>query len=835
MLNESSQPHDDKPPEVSPDQVGPPKDETPKSEPGKPEGFAPASEPGSQTIGIEYLSSHKTDFIKDQKNNHYYFNQQPGISNVVIRNFSLNDIWRISPERQQEIEELFVGNREEIEQLRCLLIEKRILVLSGESGLGKTTTAICLSSLLSADSGSGSGSSAETYLIPVLDRHTRIDLHELCEAGEITNRIVIFKNAFARNPDLRGFFPEFNKFSLGEFAGKLRDTNSYFIFTTTPFEAAQFLDEHADSDLQHQLRPLNDDLLLLGLEKWLSHLERASKAAKERLEELQKPPQQQILIARLRTMPRLVSFVESYLRTDSAIALGADLDEAIRQFDDITHWFHRELAADFDSWCFTLALGLCQCSPDSEDVSWIDFEYLHRGIARALKRDPELFPAKENSNEQPSKEASENAPSLTDDVYLRKCRAEVVKDPNSLADMIRFCEESYPERLWGIFLKHHRRILTILLPSLREMAEDYRAEDDSGRRELCARIIGRIGEMDPERVTLGVMNRWIQSDDRRHRANIGVLYQGILSSNNARYRNYFLEVLKSLTALASAGDDGDEAKDKLLTSIAVYSRIGPYDLGLSMQGLKNIARDKLVPTMENMQRVGRLMERTKSAFAQETSAREALGLLIFQEMLRDLAERLFAEQGSTFVGVQYALSSLCLSVDRLSVFKELRLWIESSNKATGALVALMFLIQDGIASTLESVQVEISNNESGLEERKSCNPINAVLTSGQESVIEMARFLVTIFEAFSVRFFLPKQFQDYLRESFLSHLTTWIEDALPVASCRKAMEELLTELMRIHNRILYNPIDNLFNSRGFLKQEPDLKKAFVNAVLWPPR
>ena len=97
----------------------------------------------------------------------------------------------------------------------------------------------------------------------------------------------------------------------------------------------------------------------------------------------------------------------------------------------------------------------------------------------------------------------------------------------------------------------------------------------------------------------------------------------------------------------------------------------------------------------------------------------------------------------------------------------------------------------------------------------------------------MARFLVTIFEAFSVTFFLPKQFQDYLRKSYLAHLTTWIEDALPVENCRQAMEALLTELMRIRKRVLYKPIDNLLSSPAFLKREPDLKKAFVNAVLWP--
>ncbi|MFZ0749236.1 MAG: hypothetical protein WAM70_07740, partial [Pyrinomonadaceae bacterium] len=536
----------------------------------------------------------------------------------------------------------------------------------------------------------------------------------------------------------------------------------------------------------------------------------------------------------LKTMPRIVRFVESYLRFDSTIAIGADLDDAIRQFEDITYWFQHELSADFDAWCFTLALGLTQYSADSEGVPWIDFEYLHREVARCLKRDPALFPSRRNLTDQTSSELAEITPHLTDDSYLEKCRAKVIKDPNGLADLVGFCEKSYARKLWEILLKHHRRVLTILLPRLCEMAEDHSAGDDTRQRETCARIIGRIGQMDPDRVTLSVMNRWISSDDVRHRAIIGALYQGILTSDNDRYRTYFLEILASLSS-TDPNQDQDEQKDRLLTSIAVYSKIGTYKLSLAMKGLERIADDKLAPIMEDVQRIGRLMERTKSEFAQQRSARDVIGLLIFQEMLRDLAERLYAEQGSTFVGVQYALSSLCLTTDPIAVFKELRLWIESSSQATGALVALMFLIQDGIASTLESIQIEVADGGTNVEERKSCNPITATLTSGREAVIEMARFLVTIFEAFSVTFFLPKQLQDYLRESFLSHLTIWIEEALPIKICRESMEHLFIELMRIHNKRLSKPIDDLFNSRSFLKHEPELKKAFVNAVLWPPR
>ena len=440
-----------------------------------------------------------------------------------------------------------------------------------------------------------------------------------------------------------------------------------------------------------------------------------------------------------------------------------------------------------------------------------------------------------------------------DDIYLEKSCARILKDPNSLADVIHFNEDSYSQKLWEIFLKHHRRILTLLLPRLCEMAEDHSGKYDHRQRVLCARIIGRIGEIDPDRVSLAVVERWLNSANVNDRATIGALYQGILASRDERYRGAFLDLLESLSASDNSNVNQEEdaaltpeeknrllaaraaEKNRLLTAISVYSQLGAYDLSLAVRGLERIAQAKLVPLMEDVQRIGRLIERTRNEFSQQTSADEALGLLIYQDMLSDLAARLYAQQGHIFVGVQYALCSLALNTDPVSVFKELRYWIESSNQATGALVALMFLAGNGIATTLESRQVEIYNKDVTTAERKTCNSIIAALTLGQDSVLEMARFLVTIFESFSVKFIFPKEFMRYLRESFLSHLQTWAETSLSIESCRTATEDLFAELMRVHKGVLFEPIYKLLNSPEFSKEDRDLKKGFVDAVLWQRR
>lgn len=783
------------------------------------------------------------DFSVEMKGVTCYFNDGQGFSKTVTRSFAFSDIWHITNKKREELCSMFVADSAEIERLRCLLVEKRVLVLSGEPGLGKETTAIYLSGLVAScaedeevpANGDADGSkekTCETYVVPPLDRQFKLDLN----SDLLGNRFAIFRNAFdRRNPDLLGFFAQLDPGSLDRYADHLKNLNAYLIFTITPSEASHLQPSLADCDLRYELKHLNDELLSRGLEQRLTRLAQESKVSAERLKQLQQLEQQQFLIAKLRTMPRIVRFVESYTRDSGAAEAVVDLGEAIRRLEDIPYWFQHNLPDDFEAWCFALSLGLASCLGESQGVSWVDFEHLRRAVRHCLRRDPELFPPASGLNPQLFAEPSEKAPTLIDDAFLEKGRARILKDQSGLIDLIRFNEESYAPKLWEILLKHHRRILTILLPCLRAIAEDHSGEHDPRQRALCAQIIGRIGEIDPDRITLSLINRWINSDDVRHRAAIGTLYQGVLASEDERYRRYFLKLLETLTAAGTMGGSPEDEKNRTLTSIAVYAQIGHYDLPLAMKGLEGIARGKLVPVMRDVQSIGRFIERTQKKFAEELSDEETMTLLVYQKVFKDLAERLYNQQAGTFLGVRYALCSLALSTDPISIFKELRQWIESSDQATGVLVALMFLIQDGIAATLGARLVEVTEDESAAAELKTCNPVVVALTLGPESVLEMARFLITVYESFNATFILPKEFARYLGESFLLHLERWAEEALPIESCRTAMENLLTELMNIRGGILFEPIYRLLNKPEFCNTDSDLKKSFVDAVLWRRR
>ncbi|HEU4769766.1 MAG TPA: hypothetical protein VFS77_20530, partial [Pyrinomonadaceae bacterium] len=654
------------------------------------------------------------------------------------------------------------------------------------------------------------------------------------------------------NADLRNFLSQLNRFSLAEYSEKLRKIDSYLVFTINTADADR-VKLNIDDDVQYRLTNLSHDLLVQGLEKKLAHLSRDLETAGAHVEVMRK--NQDTLISTLKTMPRLAEFVDYYLAAAARGEGPMDLEEALRRCDDVGYWFQRELS-DFEQWCFTLSLGLAHRLGDSQDVSWFSFESLRRSVVAWLKDDSELFPKEKEQSRTSAADQKGRKLRLLDDDFLNFCRAEIAKDHDSLSDLIVFRSRSYSSRLWDVLLQHYRSILCVLLPHLSEAAENGDRPNQPFHRELCAQIIGRIGEIDPERITAPLMDRWMYSDVLSHQALVGALYQGILASNSQRYRNSFLDRLNALSNLYSVDEDEEKSwndhdvvaiveeaaktddkkieKKHMLALTAVYAQIGDKHFELAMKGLERIAEKQLVPLIENVQRVGRLLERSESWFQQRLTNKEARELRNFQTILSNVIERIYNQQRYTFAGVQCAFWLLSLNLDPITVFAELRGWIKKSSQTTGALVALMFLYEEGIARDLESHQVEVASSKSGSSERHSCNAILASLKS-DESVLEMARFLVTLYESFSIPFVFPSQMAQYLEESLMLRLKTWAEEALPIESCRHAMKKLFIELMRVHQGVLFDRVYRLLHDKKFGKKHPELKKEFVDAVLWQSR
>lgn len=191
------------------------------------------------------------------------------------------------------------------------------------------------------------------------------------------------------------------------------------------------------------------------------------------------------VVNKLRTMPRVISFIEEYSLEIAQKQLS--VEQALEQFDnlDLKKWFFKDLATDFEAWCFALALVLSYPT-HVFDCYWIQFYQFHRTLLRFLNRE---LRATDEQEEQPTT----GILPPDDDTLLQKVRAEVEQQFSyPFADIIRFHDNSYPEQLWKVLFKSGRSIFTLLIPLLKELA----LSQDFYLQRSAAKALGRIGEMD---------------------------------------------------------------------------------------------------------------------------------------------------------------------------------------------------------------------------------------------------------------------------------------------------------------------------------------------------
>ncbi|MGH9845955.1 MAG: hypothetical protein ACREEM_45205 [Blastocatellia bacterium] len=273
-----------------------------------------------------------------------------------------------------------------------------------------------------------------------------------------------------------------------------------------------------------------------------------------------------------------------------------------------------------------------------------------------------------------------------------------------------------------------------------------------------------------------------------------------------------------------------EEKAELWTAIAAYKQIGVYDLPLAMRHLGSIAERKFTEKFEDTRRMERIIKRIEAALQDlPASELETMGLL-FLHAISEIARRIFAEEGGLLFALQYALVSLCLEVDPIRVFEELQKWTTGRKETLAALIALIFLQQDGIAAELEKRSIEVSaagTDKTPTTQR--CNPIVISIASSDNAMRQMATFLTTIFRSFYE--FYPLRSRNYLQKSFLMHLKSWATNAYPVERFRISIAKLFAELLISPNKELSNRVFDLLTKDVEFTNEKSEMFVFAKEVL----
>jgi hypothetical protein len=729
---------------------------------------------------------------------------------AAIQRFSCAEGQPVPPQWEQESALGFRGADAEVDALLKHLEERRVLLLTAERGAGKVRAALYLGWQLRQQ-----GRCADaTLLAESLDRRVRIDVRHLAARDPgLRNRLVIFPNAFARaDPEVTRLFETTDRSGWQALAEQLRARGAYLVFTD-PGDAGTAEGAHG---VQRRLSPHPPGLLADELERKLEAMEGVEGAGPELLEALRNG--RAWMLETFRYVPQLFEFVDQYVELGTA---GLELEEARRRMGNADGRILQDLHGDFEGWSFAFTLALTQCGGEAGGVAWVDVDRLHRHVRQWLRRDLNLRYADPRGAEVDAEADADTRLEFSDTRLLKRAHAEV--DMGALSYTVRFRDGAPPDGMWKAMLTRHRRALLTVLPGLRALAE--RGDEELRTlRVLAARIVGRIGEMDPQRIVLPLMDAWAHAKSEHRQAALGPLVDGVLSSGTGRYRDACLGHLRALQRAASTGGGGDA---HLPAVIAAWSWVGDHDLPLAMKELGALARERLAPMIEDTQRIERLLGRIEQGAAQPQSARGVEIPRSCHAVLRDVASRIYAEHGGAFLGVQYSVASLCVTGSPVRVFTELRKWIAEGGWKMGGVVALMFLLERGIADQLKPSGE--AGGSTGGGAAPACSPLATWLAEGEGEVRQTARFLGDLYESLLTPFAASAHLQRYCVASLQGHLVDWVRDALPVPEHAAAMRSLFEALLRTHDGILRDPMLNLLARPEFTGDDRGMR-AFAASV-----
>ncbi len=369
-----------------------------------------------------------------------------------------------------------------------------------------------------------------------------------------------------------------------------------------------------------------------------------------------------------------------------------------------------------------------------------------------------------------------------------------MKDPAALADLVRFLDPGTPERLWTRMLEGHRRVLSALLPGLLGVAERGDAAF-APLRVLAAQAMGRIGEMDPSRITFALLERWMNAVERGGTREIGALMEGVLASASGRYRDACLEHLRRL----HAGD-----RSRVAAAIGAYAWVGRHDLPLAMRELGAITRQYLYPAFDDALRLTDVFTAVDAEFQQLRHTGVEAERVSAPLLLREFLARVHKEETGTLVGVEMALAALCVTAEPAAVFRELRKWIVTEGRKAGVLVALLLVQERGFASRAEELA---HGTEMG-------SRFVGTLLPGDDEVRQTAGFLGDLFEALAPRPGIDARILRHGREALTTEVARWVRCARAVPEQAAAGARLLELLARTHDGIARERVARILAHAG---------------------
>ncbi len=721
-----------------------------------------------------------------QKDFKQYFVSEP--KRLDIETFSLSKAIPLPKENIASIQEYFVYPQAQITDLFTSLSTQRMLFLTGTAQSGKYFTAkyLCLRLMQEENP------DYQLARIDSLESKMMIDpIKWIKHPKLLKKRILIFKDVFAKkNPFMLEFLRSCNNEQTDSLSTILKNLDAFILFTAD----YDTFDPHSLNDIpiKKDISPLDITLLESGFQMKLRRFcslspDRDHGKATQLFE-----CRMQEILTQLGRMSKIALFIERYL--DPLLKQEKTIDLAIEEVNSIekhlSHWFLNELGLTtktFETWTFALCLVLFNFS------SYTDFNEIHRSVTTILLEILDPFQTLKEFTFSPSESK-----------LLTQCHAQITKDMSAHADCIEFCDSQYQKTLLDILLKNNRKALLAIVPFLQEYVEKHRRPE---QRRFAAISLARIGRIDPEAITLPIIEKWANQPTNLQRANVGFLYEGIIESGDEIYLTY---CMRELQRMADSNNSSEQ-----WTAIAAYKQIGLYDLPFAMEELRLIQEDILQRLQEKTNILDIVYSHTE--------------LLTEEQVLTNL-DNIYEEADDLLSIIRYSILALSITLNSMDVLDEMRRWIDYGNSSSRVNVVLFFMGKDGILDELKDREVVYSSrDDQNKKEEYRCNLLLDNLATSEETVTKMARFLKALYKKCFSEF--RADVKKILKKQLFDHMREWTVTSLDNTRINNSVKKLLVKFFLLGEEDLKDSLwDNIKSWKADKEQDEEKLKTFITDV-----
>lgn len=642
----------------------------------------------------------------------------------------------------------------------------RFVIVTGERGLGKGALCTLVAARLADRDERIEQALLSTGYEPSVRWEPQVWFGE---KGEYARAVLVFEDLLEEaSGDLRSFFRRLDAQRLAALSAALHDANSYLLISADPTCLAENAKRLDGLGVRCAIEAPDEDLLVRilyrRLNRWQGDPERSAwwAAAEELLED-----RAIWLAARLRTLPRAVFFVDHLLV--GVVRDDVELVKAIDSLEDVESWLLTDLPEKKTHWSFVLALVLASTDSRERWVPWSLFHRLWRAVEDRLSTEQRWW---KDDEERPLDRMK------VDDHFLRITRAEVRTRAFPAGQAVRFVARETVDGLWRVLTGPGRAVLAILQP----LVTEWMAAEDVDARELGARMLGRFGELEPERLVRAQIERQLSEDQGDER--IASIVVGALSTGNPAYVDHCFELVRS--AAADRDVSREPRKLRKMRALRALAWIGAAD----PERVLKIVEDLLTTRLEALDRplasASRKIEKKqgRQLVAEEKQRPDGRGSEWWLLPWLDyglLSEDAEDARGLLF-GCRFILVGLVFGGHATRVFGALTSWLERDEPAVTPWITLTSLRKGGVLEAVERFPASLSwhDPESDGERSETCSRI-LIAVEGAEDVKTLAQFLEVSYARCSD---LPPTLRVAMRRLIVETLTAWLAQGTVVPPIR---------------------------------------------------